>query len=181
MKKDSKSQTALKYASALYEGAERDKVIPKVQKDIEKITETFKGTVIKDLSNPVWPLKSKKAALQTVSKKLGLTEETLKFLHIVAENNHFGELGLIFEEFGNIYNREHNIVPVVIQTVKPLSPAQDKKLRNNLEKYLGKKVIVAYEVKPQILGGLVISFADKLLDDSIAGKLNQLELIMKGD
>ena len=143
--------------------------------------ETFKGDVIKDLSNPIWPQDSKKSALQTVAKKLGLTEEMLSFLYVVAENNRFRTLRTIFKEFRKIYDRKNNIVFVVVQTVKPLSSAQDKKLRNNLEKHLGKKVVTTYKIKPRILGGLIINFADKLLDDSIAGKLNQLELIMKGD
>ena len=37
-----------------------------------------------------------------------------------------------------------------------------------------------YQIKPEILGGLVIECGTKLIDDSIKGKLERLELLMKG-
>ena len=58
--------------------------------------------------------------------------------------------------------------------------AQDKKLRANLEKMLSRKVVVKYEIKPELLGGLVIKFNSNMIDDSLKSKLNRLELVMKG-
>ena len=69
---------------------------------------------------------------------------------------------------------------VEVETVKQLSAAQDKKLQQNLEKILSKKVVLAYKITPEIIGGLRIKFGSEMIDNSLASKLNRLEIEMKG-
>lgn len=45
---------------------------------------------------------------------------------------------------------------------------------------LSQKVVVNYEICPEILGGLIVKFGSSMIDDSIRGKLNRLEIMMKG-
>ena len=45
---------------------------------------------------------------------------------------------------------------------------------------MGNKVVVKYQIKPEILGGLVIECGTKFIDDSVKGKLERFELLMKG-
>lgn len=45
---------------------------------------------------------------------------------------------------------------------------------------LSGKIVVNYEIRPELLGGLVVKFNSNMIDDSLKGKLNRLELIMKG-
>ena len=99
---------------------------------------------------------------------------------MIAENGRFAELPQILEAFSHIYYVRHDIAEVEVGTVRELSAAQDKKLRANLEKMLSRKVVVKYEIKPELLGGLVIKFNSNMIDDSLKSKLNRLELVMKG-
>lgn len=92
----------------------------------------------------------------------------------------FAELPQILEAFRHVYYIRHDIAEVEVGTVRELSAAQDKKLRANLEKMLSRKVVVKYEIKPELLGGLVIKFNSNMIDDSLKSKLNRLELVMKG-
>ena len=67
-----------------------------------------------------------------------------------------------------------------MQSAQALSNAQEKSLTANLEKMLSKKVVVNYEICSEILGGLIVKFGSSMIDDSIRGKLNRLEIMMKG-
>ena len=69
---------------------------------------------------------------------------------------------------------------VEVQSAGALSPAQDKSLTAALEKMLSGKVVVNYQIRPEILGGLIVKFGSSMIDDSICGKLNRLEIMMKG-
>lgn len=69
---------------------------------------------------------------------------------------------------------------VEVESVKELSAAQDKKLQANLEKVLGKKVVVSYKIRPELIGGLRIKFGSEMIDNSVISKLNRLENVMKG-
>lgn len=182
MKKDSKTKIARIYALALYEAAEEKKAVAKVSEDMRKLSEAVAadGDIVKYLANPLWEINDKKSALKAVAQKLKLTSETLNCLDIIADNNRFAELAMILGEFKHISYQKEGVVEVAVQSVKPLNAAQDKKLKTNLEKMLSKKIVVNYEIKPELLGGLVIKFNSNMIDDSLKGKLNRLELVMKG-
>ena len=62
----------------------------------------------------------------------------------------------------------------------PLTETQDKNLKTNLKNFLKKDVLINYHINPDIMGGLVVSYNSEMIDDSLKGKLNRLETIMKG-
>ena len=164
MKKVSKSKIISTYASSLYQAAEETKKVDKVLKDVDSLLEAD----------------SKRSAIAEIAKKLKLTNEIKSCLDILADNGRMSELSGILGEFKHIYYQQHNIEEVEVLTVKPLSVAQDKKLKTLLEKKLAKKVLLSYTIKPELLGGLVVKYGSSMIDDSIAGKLTRLEIIMKG-
>lgn len=182
MKKDSKTKIARVYALALYEAAEEKKVVEKVSEDIIKLHDIISADadIVKNLANPLWAVEDKVSALKAVAVKLKLDSETLNCLNLIAENGRFAEMAQILDEFKHIYYAKHGITEVEVGTVKTLSATQDKKLRANLEKMLSSKVVVRYQIKPELLGGLVIKFNSNMIDDSLKSKLNRLELVMKG-
>lgn len=182
LKKDSKTKIAQIYALALYEAAEEKKAVTKVSEDIGKLRDAVlaDADIVKYLANPTWDISDKKEALKAVAQKIKLSSETLSCLGLIADNNRFGELAIILETFKHICYQKSGIVEVSVQAVKALSAAQDKKLQSNLEKMLSQKIVVNYEIKPELLGGLVIKFNSNMIDDSLKGKLNRLEIVMKG-
>ena len=169
MKKDSKTKIARVYALALYEAAEERKAVPQVSDDMMKLLDAVRADagIVKCLANPLWGLDDKKAALREVAARMKLNAETLNCLDLIAENGRFAELPQILEAFRHIYYVRHDIAEVEVGTVRELSAAQDK-------------VVVKYEIKPELLGGLVIKFNSNMIDDSLKSKLNRLELVMKG-
>ena len=86
--------------------------------------------------------------------------------------------------FGSKYKEPipiaHGYEEVEVETVKQLSATQNKKLQQNLEKMLDKKVVVTYKITPELIGGLRIKFGSEMIDNSLVSKLNRLEIEMKG-
>ena len=60
----------------------------------------------------------------------------------------------------------------------PLSKAEEESVRMDVLAKAGAKQ-VAFRVDPSILGGLVIRVGDKVLDGSVAGKLEGLRQSLK--
>lgn len=182
MSNDSKIQIAKRYSLALYMAAEEKGNIHKVHEDITKLLDVIEAdaSLIEDLANPLWSVDSKHQAIHQISKKLGLSQETMRCLDIVVSNNRTKETALILEGFKRVYLKKHNITAVKVFSAKKLTTAQDKKLKDKLEKKLNTKVLVKYKIDPEILGGLKIEYRSKMIDDSLQGKLNKLAQIMKG-
>lgn len=182
MKKVSKSKIVSTYALALYKAAAEKNAVDQVWKDIDALCCVLSGDseTIGYLANPLWNISSKREAVKEIGAKLNLSGETVNCLEVIADNNRFSELLPILEGFRHIYYQKHNIEEVEVQTPKALTPAQDKQLKANLEKMLSKKVLINYAIRPEILGGLIIKYGSSMIDDSIQGKLNRLEIMMKG-
>lgn len=182
MKKLSKNKIAVTYATALYQVALAEKALEKVKSDVEKLDAIVKAEAdfVKYLSNPIWDEEDKKEVLQKIAAKVGLSGETLRCLDVIVDNHRFAELTLILNEFSHVYYAKNNVQEVEVESVKNLNAAQMKKLQNNLEKNLQKKVIIAYKIQPELIGGLRIKYGSEMVDSSIASKLNRLEIVMKG-
>jgi F-type H+-transporting ATPase subunit b len=56
----------------------------------------------------------------------------------------------------------------------PLNEAEQETIRNEVIEKMGSGASISFRVDPNILGGLVIRVGDKVLDDSVSGKLQGL-------
>ena len=182
MKKDSKSKIASIYAEALYGAAEEQKAVGKVHADVLTLLQTVKEekNFAKCFANPLWNIDSKKSALKEIALKLKLSKESLNCLDIIADNNRFGEIELILEAFVHLYYQKQNIIEISVDSAKQLTAVQNKKVLQMLEQKFGKKIVVNFQVNPELLGGLRVQYGSTMIDDSVLGKLNRLEMMMKG-
>jgi F-type H+-transporting ATPase subunit delta len=67
-----------------------------------------------------------------------------------------------------------------VTSAVPLDAAQKKALATRLKTELGREVTIDLDVDPAILGGLVVRIGSRMIDSSIATKLNSLAYAMKG-
>ncbi len=182
MKKVSKSKIAITYARALYEAAAEARCVEKVRDDAEKIRNLLKESNdwVVYLANPMIADGDKKDVLEKIVQKLKLNKDTCHCLSVIFENGRFADLSGIIDAFFHVYYRMNGYEEVEVETVKQLSATQNKKLQQNLEKMLDKKVVVTYKITPELIGGLRIKFGSEMIDNSLVSKLNRLEIEMKG-
>ena len=86
----------------------------------------------------------------------------------------------VLDVFNNRFLDYQGIVKVVIETVQPLTKAQEQILIKGLEKKLKKEVILDYKLNESLLGGLILHIGSIEIDDSVLNKLKTLENMMKG-
>jgi F-type H+-transporting ATPase subunit delta len=100
---------------------------------------------------------------------------TLRLLDLLIENNRFGVLGPIVEQFFNLALAHQKTV--VVQVTSPFAMDQDllERLSSRLKPLLGcDHVGLETFINPALLGGLVLRYQDKIIDGSFEGKLKQL-------
>lgn len=85
----------------------------------------------------------------------------------------------IVGEFARAYNKAGNITTVKVQSATPLPSSVKQNLQRSLAKSLAKKVELIDEVKTDLLGGLIITWEDNVIDNSWQAKISNLKNNLK--
>jgi F-type H+-transporting ATPase subunit delta len=91
---------------------------------------------------------------------------------LVAENGDIELIDAVAERFGEIAEKERGIVVARVTTAVPLDDALRAQLIENLSKQVGHPVALRENVDPEILGGIVINVAGKVIDGSVSARLD---------
>lgn len=62
-----------------------------------------------------------------------------------------------------------------VTSALPLTPAEQETVKKDIAARMGATASITFKVDPSILGGLVVRVGDKILDGSVAGKLEGLK------
>ena len=176
MKKDSKNKLAASYADAMFEAARAAKAGSRVLSDVETLKSALEEDpkIVGMLANPLW----KTDAVSEIGSRLGLSGVTVNALLTAADNNRLNLLPEILDRCKALFYAADNIAEVSVTSAAVLKKDQDERLKRGLEKWLQKKVVIKYTIKPEILGGLLVECGSIMFDDSLKGKLEKLELLM---
>ena len=64
---------------------------------------------------------------------------------------------------------------IFVITSVPLTSSQKRTLTQILHQQINPKIPIVFQIDPQLIGGLVIKYQDKILDLSIKGRLNKIK------
>ncbi|QJC28352.1 ATP synthase F1 subunit delta [Enterobacteriaceae endosymbiont of Plateumaris braccata] len=101
----------------------------------------------------------------------------MNMIKIISANKRLFILDKILIEFNNLNNIYYNKVNLNLLSNKRLSITQLSQIKNLMDKKLSKKISINYiNNKKLLIGGIIISIGDKILDNSIR---NKIDLISK--
>ena len=176
------SGLAQRYAAALYELADSQKVLDQVAEDLRTIRGLLRESP--DLSrlirSPITSRQIQGRALEAVLARAQISTLTRNFVGVVAENRRAADLPQMVEAFLALLAQRRGEIAAEVTSAQPLDDRQKASLDEQLRRALGSKVTVDLKVDPKLLGGLVIKVGSRLIDGSLEGKLQRLERAMKG-
>lgn len=105
--------------------------------------------------------------------KLG-SAEGMNLLRLLAEYDRLPALGEIAEQFEELKAEAENRVAVVVTSAVPVEPALAAKLKQSLERKLGRTVELSLETDSSLIGGAVIRAEDMVIDGSVRNRLRRL-------
>ena len=105
-----------------------------------------------------------------------ICEEMCGFFHILLEKGRFSQLNAIREYFSDKKRVHEKIGVVYVTSAAELSEAQKEKIREKLLATTGFVTMqMNYAVDPALIGGLVIRIGDRVVDSSIATRLEDMK------
>ena len=171
-----------RYASALYDLAAEKKLVDPVVEDLSNLKNILKDN--KELSlvvkSPLITSIDKLDIFESLLKKINANELTSTFIKVIEKNKRFSNLASIITQFMNINSQKRGDVLADITSADELNDDQKNNITNQLKSILGDKLSLSFDVDKNIMGGLIVKVGSKMIDTSLANKINKLKIAMKG-
>ena len=163
------------YAAGIYEIAAGEGVEARVESELFQIARAFESNpeLRTTLTDQALPLERKQSIISDLlgSRADALTVNVLSFL---VATGRIGDLGEIAGAMAAHAAASTQKQVAVVRSAIELDDATQQRLAAALQKATGKAVEVRVVVDESVMGGLVATVGDTVIDGSIASKLDQM-------
>ncbi len=177
------TRVAGRYAKSLIDLAVERGNLQSVVGDMESLNQAMKNRdLYLMLKSPIINADKKESIMKILFGET-FDDVTMAFIKICITKNREDILPEIATDFLAEYKKMQGITTVKVTTAAPLSTEALETLRTKLidSSMTAKNVEIETIVNPDLIGGYVIEFGDKLYDASVAHKLESLKKEFKGN
>lgn len=97
------------------------------------------------------------------------------FFELLKKNNVLSKLDAILKEFSDIWNKNKGVVETTVTTAKELDRVNKKSIIEYIKKVTkASDVVLEEKVDKNVLGGVVLKYGDKIVDNSLKGRVESL-------
>ncbi|MEX0760442.1 MAG: F0F1 ATP synthase subunit delta [Tistlia sp.] len=173
---------AKRYATALIELADQAKKLDAVAEDLRGLSGLIEESadLRRLLRSPLYDRDEQIAAMGEVLSRAGVDDLTRRFVLVVAGNRRLFALPGMIDGYLAELARRRGEVTAKVSAARELDKAQLKTLQQAIDKVVGGTAKIELKVDPALLGGLVVRVGSRMIDGSLKGKLDRLQLAMKG-
>jgi F-type H+-transporting ATPase subunit delta len=164
---------AKRYARAVYELATEEGQVAEWAGRLAKVSDLLSNPqVAAVLTNPTIPVVRRMELISAAPHELD--PEATNLARLLIESNRVEEVGSVAEEYEALTDAAAGRVHATVTTAVELEADERDRIARQLSERLGKEVRIEVVVDKRILGGLKLQYGDRLIDASVATKLQQL-------
>jgi F-type H+-transporting ATPase subunit delta len=123
------------------------------------------------LTSPSVSLARKRAVIGRLADGQGAARVVRNFLLVLSDHRRIDALSEVAVEFTKVIDERLGFARAEIQSAQPLAPQQQNTLVLKISQLTGKNVRPAWQVNPDLLGGVVVNVGSKVYDGSVRGRL----------
>ena len=170
-----------RYATALYDFAIEANKVDSIIGNFELLTKYVQENKNLKLliKSPLISSYDKFKVLERILSKESIDNLTITFLKVITNNKRINYLSSIISKFIKINAKKRGDVLVDVTSSDHLVEEQKNDIKNQLKLIFGNKIFLHYQVDKKIIGGLIVKVGSKMIDSSLASKIDKLEIAMK--
>jgi F-type H+-transporting ATPase subunit delta len=168
------------YAIALYERAGEENQVPALMRGLDRLASAVAATpeLARLAEHPGIALEDKLSLLLTALEPESPAPLS-EFLRLLLERHHVVHLPELTRLVASLHEERQGRQPVRVETSALLTEEQLERLGAALARLVGQEVSVRQELAPELLGGLRVHVNSEQLDESLVGRLRQMEAFLR--
>ena len=163
-----------RYAEAAFQLAQRDGTVDAWQRDLLFAAGLAQNErVARDVDNPAVPFTARRSAVEQLLGS-AVSRDACNLALLLARRGRFAVLPDVSAEYDALVRESRGIVAATVTTATPLSHKELAGVRARVEQLADAQVELATAIDSGLLGGLTVRIGDRLIDDSLLGRLTRL-------
>merc|ERR1712026_173461 len=166
-----------------YAAATKQKSLEAVEKDLKTMSDVIgkDARFAQFMADPSVKKNIKAEGVAGACDKMKMNALTKNLFVAMAENGRHGLVGPVIASFNTIMAAHRGEIICDVTTAKELNAAMKKEVEATIALFLkkGQKSLISYNVKPEIMGGMVVSIGDRFVDMSTASKVKKYTEIIQ--
>jgi F-type H+-transporting ATPase subunit delta len=167
------------YASALFDVARAEDVVNRVEDELFRFSRTVESSpdLRSALTDPASPAEAKQ---RVISELLDVKAHpvTVRLVSLLVESGQARDLSRVVDAFVTKAVAAGQSTVAEVRVASPISDEQRERLVRTLSDAKGRPVDVKVIVDPELLGGVVTTIGDEVIDGSVRRRLAQLRAEM---
>jgi F-type H+-transporting ATPase subunit delta len=171
-----------RYAAALFELADERHELDAVAGDMRELRAMLQASadLMRLVRSPVLSRAEQGKAMAALAADAKLSKLSADFIAIVARNRRLFAVPAMIEAYLNKLAERRGEVTAEVVAAQQLTKAQEDALGEQLRRVVGSRVTVDVRVDPSLLGGMIVKIGSRMVDGSLKGQLQRLQLSMRG-
>jgi F-type H+-transporting ATPase subunit delta len=133
------------------------------------------------LENPSIPGDRKRAVLDALHQRVGMTRQTRNFIAVLIDHRRLPLFSDIVKQVQQELNDRLGFADAEVSSARPLNDPEKRLLEAEITKLTGKNVRARYEEDKSLLGGAVVKVGSTIYDGSVKGQLARIrEQLVEG-
>lgn len=170
---------AKRYGTAIYQLAIEKDQIDIVAEEIASIKEVLETEedFVQILNHPKIVVEEKIALVESIFKGK-VSDDVMGLIVLTIVKGRQSHLIDIIEYCEAEIDAHNNIVTAYVISTEKLDKPHKEQLKQRLEDITGKTVNMMYDVDGSLIGGMIIRIGDRILDNSIKGKIANMSKVL---
>lgn len=176
------SKISVRYAKAVFETAKEQGSLERLYADFNLIGKSISENkeFYRVITSPVIKSSDKINLLSTVYKAQ-VAPLTMRFLEMLVENSREAYISDIARNFAVFYRTEKHIKEVVLTTPTGIDTKITDKVADAVAIAYKSGVEIKEELKPEMIGGVIVRIDNLQLDMSVATQLREIKETLKSE
>ena len=175
------SGMAGRYATALFELADETNALDAVARDLGQLAEMMRASkdLVRVVRSPLVSREEQARAMAALLDRIGAHDLTRRFVGLLAQKRRLFALADMIRAYRALLAQKRGEMTAHVTSAHPLDSEQRAALSDILHVTFKRDVKLETTVDQNLLGGLIVKVGSRMIDSSLATKLDRLKLAMR--
>jgi F-type H+-transporting ATPase subunit delta len=170
------SPVARRYAKAVFSLAQEQNAIDQITSEVRQVGDVVNGSpdLRAALSNPTVAPPVRKAIMTEILSRMGVSGTVRNAVLLITDHGRAASLPHIADALAQLADERAGRLRAEVTSAAALTEAQYQRVAAALERITGRKISLARNVDPTLIGGVVTRIGDKVYDGSVKSRIAEL-------